>query len=70
VRRFERIAGRAAEALDALVYAFAARQAFPLNVLQRVTELKEGPRRPPPTQSGFIGHRPDWFKRKDDPSVG
>jgi phage terminase large subunit GpA-like protein len=70
VRRFERIAGRAAEALDALVYAFAARQAFPLNVLQRVTELKEGPRRPPPTQSGFIGPRPDWFKRRDDPSVG
>lgn len=39
-RRFERIPGRAAEALDCVVYAFAARQMTNVNWVQRVDELK------------------------------
>lgn len=38
VRRFERIAGRAAEALDALAYAFAARASFKLSQRPAMTE--------------------------------
>ena len=40
VRRFERIAGKRAEALDALCYAFAARSAAPIQLDQRADELR------------------------------
>ena len=40
VRRFERIVGRRAEALDALVYAFAARSAAPIQLDHRADELR------------------------------
>lgn len=39
-RRFERIPGRAAEALDCVVYGFAARQLVNVNWLQRVDDLR------------------------------
>lgn len=41
-RRFERIPGRRAEALDCVVYAFAARQILNLNWDQRIEDLKRG----------------------------
>lgn len=43
VRRFERLPGRAAEALDCLVYAFAARAGLSLNFDQREADLREAP---------------------------
>jgi phage terminase large subunit GpA-like protein len=39
-RRFERIVGKAAEALDCVVYGFAARQVINVNWVQRADELK------------------------------
>ena len=49
VRRFERIPGKRAEALDALVYAFAARSAAPIQLDQRLDELRSPtPLAPPP----------------------
>lgn len=41
VRRFERIAGRRAEALDGTVYAFAARSACPVQLDARAAELAQ-----------------------------
>lgn len=43
-RRFERIPGRRAEALDCVVYAFAARQVVNVNFDQRAGELRQGER--------------------------
>lgn len=48
VRRFERIPGRAAEALDCMVYAFAARAGLQLNFDKREEALKT-PNAPKPT---------------------
>lgn len=45
VRQFERIPGRRAEALDATVYAFAARSACPVQLDARAAELAQS--RPP-----------------------
>ncbi|WP_247485491.1 terminase gpA endonuclease subunit [Bradyrhizobium sp. 193] len=42
-RRFERILGRRAESLDALVYAHAARQAIQIDFDQRGSELAQRP---------------------------
>ncbi|GMO87150.1 phage terminase large subunit family protein [Bradyrhizobium ottawaense] len=57
-RRFERIPGRRAEALDALVYAYAARQAVQINFDQRASELAAAPVPPPPTVI-----RSEWMSR-------
>ncbi|MEX6507448.1 phage terminase large subunit family protein [Jiella sp. M17.18] len=46
VARWERKPGRAAEALDCTVYAFAARQVVPSNFDNRAAELAEEPRAP------------------------
>lgn len=51
VRRFERIPGRAAEALDCLVYAFAARQMLAANWEQREADLRSAaPETPTPAR--------------------
>lgn len=57
-RRFERIPGRRAEALDALVYAYAARQAMQVNFDQRASELAATPIPPPPRVI-----RSEWMSR-------
>lgn len=44
VSRWERIPGRAAEALDATVYSYAARQVIPSNFDSRAAELREEPK--------------------------
>lgn len=51
-RRFERISGKAAEALDCVVYGFAARQLVNVNWLERADELSrsEPVARPEPSQ--------------------
>jgi phage terminase large subunit GpA-like protein len=56
VRRFERIPGRRAEALDCLVYAHAARSGLQLNLDVRADELHGGPPPAVPTsvQSPFV----------------
>jgi len=41
-RRFERVPGRRAEALDCVVYAIAARQAVNVNFIERATQLRSG----------------------------
>jgi phage terminase large subunit GpA-like protein len=59
VRRFERISGRAkAEALDCLVYSFAARSGVPINLDARADELRAAP--VPPAPSVF---RSKWMAR-------
>jgi len=59
VRRFERISTRArAEALDALVYGFAARQAVSIIYDAREAELRQGPAPPP---SSVVRSR--WMER-------
>ncbi|WP_025036207.1 phage terminase large subunit family protein [Bradyrhizobium sp. DOA9] len=57
-RRFERIPGRRAEALDALVYAHAARQAVQINFDQRASELAAAP---VPNMPAVI--RSNWMSR-------
>nr|WP_249817508.1 terminase gpA endonuclease subunit [Bradyrhizobium sp. 143] len=57
-RRFERIPGRRAESLDALVYATAARQAVTINFDQRASELAAAPVPPPPRVI-----RSEWMQR-------
>jgi phage terminase large subunit GpA-like protein len=57
-RRFERIPGRRAESLDALVYAHAARQAVTINFDQRASELAAAPVPPPPRVI-----RSEWMQR-------
>ncbi|MCC8936883.1 phage terminase large subunit family protein [Bradyrhizobium sp. Arg68] len=57
-RRFERIPGKRAEALDALVYAFAARQAVTINFDQRANELATVPVTAPPSVI-----RSQWMSR-------
>ncbi|WP_454619350.1 phage terminase large subunit family protein [Bradyrhizobium cenepequi] len=57
-RRFERIPGRRAEALDALVYAHAARQAVSIIFDQRDDELRNAP---PPVPPPVI--RSHWMQR-------
>ena len=59
VRRFERITGKRAEALDALIYAFAARSAAPVQLDQREDELRMPV--PPPTPPSVIRSR--WMNR-------
>ena len=58
IRRFERIPGRRAEALDCIVYAYAARHALTLNWNTREEEVKGGsPAKSAPTviRSSWIG---------------
>jgi phage terminase large subunit GpA-like protein len=59
VRRFERIPGKRAEALDCLVYAFAARQAAPIVYDQREDALRLMPPPPPPAVI-----RSEWMRRR------
>lgn len=57
VRRFERIPGARAEALDCLVYAFAARRGVTIMFDTREDELRGMPAAPPPpriTRSNFV----------------
>lgn len=67
VRGFERIPGRRAEALDALVYAFAARQIVSPVWSQRRDELAQiivparTAARQPADAGGWIPERRDWF---------
>lgn len=57
-RRFERIPGKRAEALDALVYAYAARQAVTISFDQRANELAVVPVPAPPSVI-----RSQWMSR-------
>ncbi len=59
-RAFERIPGRRAEALDCLVYAFAARQLIGLDLDRRAAELADKPK--PPTMPSVI--RSAWLGRQ------
>lgn len=59
VRRFERIKGRRAEALDCVIYAMAARQQAVVMLDQREEELKSD--RPPPVPPSVI--RSAWMGR-------
>jgi phage terminase large subunit GpA-like protein len=59
VRRFERISGRKAEALDALVYCFAARQAVAVQLDQRADDLRNAPAVAPPAVV-----RSAWMSRR------
>ena len=59
VRTFERIPGRRAEALDALTYAFAARQAAPVQLDQRAEELRQAT---PPERKPQV-FRSEWMQR-------
>ena len=56
-RRFERIPGKRAEALDALVYAHAARQAVTISFDARASELAAAPVPPPAVI------RSEWMSR-------
>ena len=58
-RRFERIPGRAAEALDCLVYAFAARQGVTIHFESREVELRSA--EPPKAAPRVI--RSSWMER-------
>lgn len=58
-RRFERIPGKRAEALDALVYAYAARQAVTISFDQRASELAAVPM---PVAPAII--RSEWMRRR------
>ena len=58
-RRFERIPGKRAEALDALVYAFAARSAAPIQLDHRTDELRS----PTPPASSPTVIRSKWMER-------
>jgi phage terminase large subunit GpA-like protein len=57
-RRFERIPGKRAEALDALVYAHAARQAVQINYDHRASEMAAAAVPPPPRAI-----RSEWMQR-------
>jgi len=65
VRKFERIKGEAAEALDATVYAFAARFGLPpIDFDARERRLGEaGPARPPPPPPGRAVRRSSYMGR-------
>ncbi|MDI4666444.1 phage terminase large subunit family protein [Xanthobacter autotrophicus] len=60
-RRFERIPGRRAEALDCVVYAFAAHQVLNVNFDLRTSEMREVVEQPRPVQKGLIKSR--WMER-------
>ena len=68
--RFERIPGRRAEALDALVYAFAARSAVNLNLDLREDDLRRAPTTPAPAPKPAV-IKSQWMEsqrvRRDDP---
>ncbi len=59
VRRYERIPGKRAEALDALTYSFAARQACVVQLDQRAAELAS----PTPPPRAPQVHRSQWMSR-------
>lgn len=52
-RRFERVPGRRAEALDCVVYALAARQVVHVNFVERIEQLKAGGIRKPQRKTVF-----------------
>lgn len=56
-RRFDRIPGRRAEALDCTVYAFAARQVVNVNWDERVDQLRRAIESPPPAVKAVIRSR-------------
>lgn len=68
-RRFERIAGRRAEALDALVYAHAARQAVQINFDQRASELAATPMPMAPRVTGRSGCHDKRLGPKKNPNL-
>ena len=59
-RRFERIQGRAAEALDCVVYGFAARQILNVNWMQRRDELSLQAEGQKPVARKVI--KPSWME--------
>ena len=68
-RRFERIAGRRAKALDALVYAHAARQAVQINFDQRASELAATPMPMAPRVTGRSGCHDKRLGPKKNPNL-
>lgn len=63
VARFERVPGRRAEALDALVYALAARAALSINFSERSDDMRR-PASAPPTKAPDGAIRSNWMNRQ------
>jgi phage terminase large subunit GpA-like protein len=60
---FERIRGRRADALDATVYAFAAKSMLNVNVDVREDDLRRPPTSPPPPPRPTATYRSQWMER-------